>query len=134
MKQYSRGERGAHSGLKTAHSQYQTVAKRSKSHFQECYPRQSVTPGKQLQFLGANNTSQLESHTQFGAPHFKLLTDKERTAKIMVLANVAYKEQVTRLLGCLSQKCKRLSHLLPKNPQPNHNNLDIYSFNTQNCV
>lgn len=52
----------------------------------------------------------------------------------MVLANVAYKEQLTRLFGCLSQKYKRLCCLPPRNPQPNHNTLNIYSFNTQKCV
>lgn len=78
-------EWGAHNGLKIPCSQYQTVAQRSRFDFQqECYPPRRViseVSGKQLQFLSANNKSQLESHTQFGAPCLQLLTGKEKEPK-----------------------------------------------------
>lgn len=51
---------------------------------------------------------------------------QERTAKTIVLANVAYTEQ-TKTAGCLSQKGDLLR------TQPNHKSLHIHSFNTPKC-
>lgn len=134
MKQYRRGKLGAHSGLRTTHDQYQTAARRSKSHFQrERYPRQPLRSGMQLQFL--SDKKQITAGIPYSVWGSMLLTGNKKalegTARIMVLANMAYEEQVT----CWMFASKMQKAILPpKNPQARHNNLNRYSFNTQKCV